>query len=216
MELSGYYKTRYVENVLRDRIWEHIANYLLPHLQIEATSHVLELGAGYGSWIKAVRAQHRFALDIHPEAAELAQKQGLEGVSYLVGNCTDLSRFGDGTIDVVLMSNLLEHLTLPDVFACLDECFRVLKAGGRICMIQPNFRYCFREYFDDYTHRTIFTDSSLCDVVTLKRFEITNLWKRLLPFSMKGAAPWTGALVPFYLRSPVRPRAAQLCLIGRK
>lgn len=50
----------------------------------------------------------------------------------------------------------------PDVAArVLDDLRYVLRRSGRLILIQPNFRYAWREYFDDYTHRAVFTDVSL-------------------------------------------------------
>ena len=70
-------------------------------------------------------------------------------------------------------SNLLEHLARPPSSSARSrEVRRVLRPDGRFVLMQPNFRYCVREYFDDYTHRTVFTHVSLADLLRAHGFEI--------------------------------------------
>jgi hypothetical protein len=54
-----------------------------------------------------------------------------------------------------------------------------------LSVIQPNFRYAYREYFDDYTHVAIFTHVSLCDVFRASGFDIVDVKPRFLPLSIK-------------------------------
>jgi len=91
----------------------------------------------------------------------------------------------------------------------------VLKAGGRLIVLQPNFKYCYREYFDDYTHRLIFTDVSLRDALVAWDFEILKVIPRLLPFSMQSRLPKVPALISLYLRLPVRPLAKQMYVVAK-
>jgi predicted SAM-dependent methyltransferase len=69
--------------------------------------------------------------------------------------------FGSGQLDVVFTSNLLEHVSRAEVRKTLTEIRRVLKPGGRLLLIQPDYRYCAREYFDDYTHQMVFSHVSI-------------------------------------------------------
>ena len=43
--------------------------------------------------------------------------------------------FTNGSVSAILLLNVLHHL--PDVRAFFRECRRVLKAGGRVCLIEP-------------------------------------------------------------------------------
>jgi 2-polyprenyl-3-methyl-5-hydroxy-6-metoxy-1,4-benzoquinol methylase len=47
--------------------------------------------------------------------------------------------YADGTFDVVNSSEVIEHLTDTESF--LQECYRVLKPGGRIVISTPNLHY---------------------------------------------------------------------------
>jgi cyclopropane fatty-acyl-phospholipid synthase-like methyltransferase len=177
-------------------------------------AHVLEIGAGYCDWINHTRAARRLAVDAwsgvcaHAAAGVQAQvldlTQGLEPV-------------GRSAFDVVLASNVLEHFEPDTAAAVVRAVAAVLRPGGRLIVIQPNFRYAWRHYFDDYTHRSVFTDRSLPALLRACGFGIDRVEPRFLPYSMQRrrvpAWPW---LVQAYLRSPVRPLAGQMLVVGRK
>ena len=200
------------EDPARAVVWRVVADHLSEW--IPAQSCVLEIGAGYCCWINAVRAARRVAVDNWPGFASHAAS----GVETMVLDASgDLDRLGAGSFDVVLASNVIEHFE-PDAAAGLvDAVAAVLRSGGRMLVIQPNFRYAFREYFDDYTHRSMFTDVSLPNLLRSRGFQIERVEPRFLPYSMRGTrwpiAPW---LVRAYLRSPIKPRAGQMLVIARK
>jgi hypothetical protein len=74
-----------------------------------------------------------------------------------------------------------------------------------LSVIQPNFRYAYREYFDDYTHVAIFTHVSLCDVFRASGFDIIDVKPRFLPLSIKSGLPVRESLIRAYLASPIKP-----------
>jgi len=181
---SRYFESRFTPSAERDGIWREIAAYLQARY-IPASAAVLDMGAGYCSFINQVQAAQRFALDVFPQVGQYAAP----GVETLVGSCTDLSRFGDASLDVIFASNLLEHLTRPDIDATLSEVRRALRPDGYLILIQPNFRYCAREYFDDYTHLQIFTHVSLSDWLAAAGLRVVQQEPRFLPFSFKSRLP---------------------------
>jgi SAM-dependent methyltransferase len=128
-----------------------------------------------------------------------------------------LLTLGAGQYDAVLASNILEHFE-PDAAArIVEDVAALLRHGGRFVLIQPNFRYAYRRYFDDYTHRAVFTDVSLSALLRSRGFQIEACMPRFLPYSMQGVRPaippW---LIRAYLRSPFKPRAGQMLMVGRK
>jgi SAM-dependent methyltransferase len=214
--VRSYFRTRFSPNAVRNTVWKGITDFLAPRLGLKSDARVLELGTGYGSWIRAVSAGERVALDLNPDLPEIFATQGITGVRTLVGSCTKIEGLPDGHFDLILASNLLEHLDLDEALLCVGEMRRLLKPGGQVCIIQPNFALKPRQYFDDFTHRTIFTHESLKDLFESMGFETVRMWKRFMPFSMKSSTARLAFLVPFYLRSPIKPMAGQMCLIARK
>jgi SAM-dependent methyltransferase len=210
--VTGYHAAHLPEDPARATVWNVVARHLASW--IPADAHVLEIGAGYCDWINNVSAPRRVAADVWPEVGRFAAK-GVEAVVMDVSR--DLGVFGAAAFDVVLASNVLEHFP-PDVAASVvADVATVLKPGGRIIIVQPNFRYAWRRYFDDYTHRAVFTDVSLPALLRVRGFQVDAVKPRFLPYSMRGTRipirPW---LVRAYLASPVKPLAGQMLVVAHK
>ena len=204
----GYFGTRFTRNEQRGVVWQHICRYL--QTWIPADADVLEVGAGWCDFANAVTARSVTAMDIDDVVTQAAKPD----VTAVVGDCTDLSRFADGSFDRVVASNLLEHLERPMAQQLLAEAMRVLRPGGRLVLIQPNFRLNPHEYFDDYTHVAIYTDRSLPDFLTASGWHVEHVAARFLPLSMKSRGSGLTFLVPWYLRSPIKPFAGQMLVVA--
>lgn len=173
---------------------------------------MVELGAGYCHFINNIQAGRRIAPDVSPTVIAAAAP----GVEAHTASCMSCDFVPDESADVVFASSLLEHLTTSEVLRTVQQAHRILRPGGKFILVKSNFRYCYREYFDDYTHVSIFTDVSLCDVLTSVGFKIRDVQPRFLPFSIKRRLPIAGWLIALYLRSPVRPKAGQMLVIAAK
>ena len=206
----AYYRTRFSHVAGRGRVWRAICRYLERYVPPRAS--ILDLGAGYCSFINEIRCAEKHAVDIFPGFKEFAAPD----VHAIVGPCWELGRFDDGRLDVVFSSNLLEHLSRTEVFETLREVKRVLRPGGRLLIIQPNFRYCARQYFDDYTHQFVFSHVSLGDLVASMGFRIDVVIPRFLPLTLKSRLPQWGWAVSLYLRLPIRPLAKQMLLVATR
>ena len=208
---ARYFATRFGYDPNRDFVWREVCRYLQPR-DIPSDGVVLEIGAGYCHFINQIHGRERHALDLSPD---LPQRVAA-GVQAHVGSCTSLPMFQDGSVDVVFASNLFEHLTREEFSAALQEIRRVLRPGGRLVIVQPNFKYCAPDYFDDYTHLQVFTHLSMSDRLTADGFQIQRIEPRFLPFSMKSRLPKSSTLVWLYLRSPFKPFGAQMLVIAQR
>jgi len=210
--MTTYHRAHLVEDPRRAKVWKAIARHLSPH--VPHGGHVLELGAGYCDWINNVQAARRVAVDLWPELP----KHAAAGVEPLVADiAAGLHALGDRSFDVVLASNLLEHFCHDAAAAVVRDVARLLRPGGRFVLIQPNFRYAWRSYFDDYTHRSIFTDISLPALLRAGGFRIVQVKPRFTPYSIQGTrVPVAAWLVKAYLLSPIKPGAGQMLVIAQK
>jgi len=207
---GSYFETRFVPDERRRVVWQHVAQYLARWMPAQGA--LLDLGAGYADLANAAVCARRVALDLRADLADYVAA----GVEAEVGDVTDLSRFADGTFDCVFASNLLEHLDWPQLERCADEVRRVLKPGGHFIAVQPNFRLDPKRYFDDFTHRTIFTDESLPDFLASRGLPLAHREARFLPLTMKSRLSFGHRLVPLYLRMPYRPFAGQMLVVARR
>ena len=208
-QAKAYFSSRLCHDASRDELWPVLCRYL--QKDIPADSRVLELGGGYCNFINNIRASEKHVVDIYEGVKELAA----ENVTAHVQSCTTLANFPDSHFDVVFASNLFEHLTRDQLDATLLEVRRVLGRDGRLMVIQPNFKYAIREYFDDYTHLQVFTHISLQDLLQARGFTIDLVIPRFLPFSLKTKAPKWPWLLRAYLSSPWRPFAGQMYVIAK-
>jgi SAM-dependent methyltransferase len=206
--VPGYFHTRLASDPNRTRVWRHICTYLQRY--IEPTDSVLELGAGWCDFANNVRAGSVTAMDLDKTVRASAAAH----VRAVVGDCTDLGRFGANSFDVVFASNLLEHLERPAASRLLAEARRVLGPGGRLILLQPNFRLNPGAYFDDFTHVAIYTDRSLRDYLAAEGWTVTEVRARFLPMTLRSRASRLTFLVPLYLRSPIKPLAGQMLVVA--
>lgn len=209
--MSEYYETRYTFDVGRARVWKAIAEYLQRFINEESDS-VLDLGAGYCDFINNVKAKRKLAVDQNPVSGQYCR----EDVVFFTSSVTNLSVLDSNSIDVLFASNLLEHLDDAEMMEAMQEFGRILKNGARVILMQPNYRYAYKEYFDDYTHKKVYTHVSLRDFFQANGYESIKVVPRFLPFSLKSKLPKSYFLTKLYLRLFYRPMAKQMLLVFRK
>jgi SAM-dependent methyltransferase len=208
---AGYHDVHLQEHPARRVVWQVLADHLSPWVPIGA--HVVEIGAGHCQWINAVRAQRRVAVDSWPGMAHFAAP----GVETCIMDASRDLRTLTGPFDAALASNCLEHFEPDTAAMVIADVHAILRPGGRFLIVQPNFRYAFRHYFDDYTHRAIFTDVSLPNLLRSRGFSIDVVRPRFLPYSMRGVRGSVPAwLVRAYLASPWKPRAGQMLVVATR
>ena len=208
---DGYHASRFPYDPRRRTVWRTLVACFFQD-QIGPDDTVLDLGAGYGEFINAVCARKRIAVDLWDGMLDYLD----DGVEGLVTGITQLDGVADGSVDYVFSSNCFEHVPRDKLLECLDLLKRKMKKGAVLSIVQPNFRYCFREYFDDYTHVDVYTDRGLVDLLTANGFEVTRRMPRFLPLSMKSRLPVCPLLVRLYVRSPFKPLAKQMLIQARR
>ncbi len=205
-----YHEVRFPYDPRRAAVWKAISGYLQPW--VASADGLLELGAGYGEFSREIRAGQKWALE---------QNGGLvahwsDSVTPLIQSVLDPWPLATGSLGTVFASNFFEHFTLEQGAAILSEAERVLRSGGRLIVVQPNFRLEPRRYFDDYTHRTAYTDNGFQDFLRSLNWKIVHSEPRFVPFSMKSSIPTAEWLVRFYLALPWRPFAGQFMIVAEK
>lgn len=208
-DTHGYFRTRLAPDPRRRRVWQALYRHFFSTL-IRPGDCVLDLGCGYGDFINAVRARRRIAIDQWAGFVEHIDP----GVECHVGSVTDLSFLADGSVNLAFASNVLEHLSHDAAAAMLGQLRVKLASGGCLVLVQPNYRYAYREYFDDYTHVTAYSHHSLCDFLAVHGFAVTRAEPRFLPLTIRSRLPVSSWLIGAYLRLPVKPGAKQMLIVS--
>ena len=138
-----------------------------------------------------------------------------DGVEPIIGSAVEVGELVKEPVDFAFASNLFEHLTQTDLMTLLGGVRKILSPRGTLNIIQPNYRYAYREYFDDYTHIAIYSDVSLCDVLRVSGFDIVDVKPRFLPLSIKSGLPVHESLIRAYLASPIKPMGKQMLIRAR-
>ncbi len=208
--MTAYHEVRHKADprrtVLWETLWRHHFSAIVP-----PSACVLDLGCGYGEFINSVAARRRIALDSWDGFRGFLAP----GVEAIVASVTDLDRIEDGLVDFAFASNLFEHLTQVDFATMLAALRPKLSPGGTLNILQPNYRYAYREYFDDYTHVAVYSHISLADFLAANGYEVFETRPRFLPLTVKSRLPVHPALIAAYLKSPVKPLAKQMFLRAR-
>jgi SAM-dependent methyltransferase len=207
---EGYHESRLTRDPRRDVLWEALWRYHFSS-QIRPEDCVLDLGCGYGNFINQVVARRRIALDSWP-----AFPQHLApGVEAVIGDVTELGMLPDRAIDFAFASNLFEHLSQAQFARVLEQLRSKLSARGKLTLLQPNYRYAYREYFDDYTHIAVYSHLSLTDFLVANGYEVLSVRPRFLPLTIKSRLPVSPWLIRAYLASPLKPMGKQMLLCAQ-
>lgn len=207
---QGYYAARLPADTRRDILWRALWKYYLAGI-VAPDDCVLDLGAGYGHFINAVVAQRRIAVDAWPGFLPFLAA-GVEGH---VGLATNLSMLDDRTIDFAFASNLFEHLTRFDFEVTLASLAPKMSPGGTLTILQPNYRYAYREYFDDFDHKSIYSHISLPQYLTSQGWTVIDVQPRFMPMTIIGRLPVSPWLIRLWLLSPWRPIGKQMLVRAR-
>jgi SAM-dependent methyltransferase len=211
MSVAAYFETRLPQDSRRTVLWQTLYEEYFKQF-IPPTATVLDLGCGYGDFINAVVAKRRISIDLWEGAKRHVDTE----VEHHIGPITDLSFLQDASVDVAFASNVFEHLTRAELLEVLDQLKRKLTGTGQLLIVQPNYRFAFREYFDDYTHVSVYSHVSMCDLLLAHGYDIEDCVPRFLPLTIKsrlGVWPW---LIKLYLRSPFKIMGKQMMIRARR
>lgn len=170
--------------------------------EIGRGSNLLDLGSGTGSFVNICQEKGVIANGIDA---------GTNGLNLEV----EKINFSDKSYDFITMINLIEHLrNHKNIMA---EIYRLLKDDGLLIILTPNFKYCYKTFYDDPTHVSPFTNNSLKKILNYYNFnEISNVpflvnksnffWRNRFKYLLASWLPFTNHVlkdsifIPNFLR----------------
>jgi SAM-dependent methyltransferase len=201
LEVELLYRHRFppCDRARRNAVWKVLCRQWFSRY-VPAKARVLEVAGGYCEFINNIEAAERVTIDLNPETSGSA----LPGV---VVHQIAAERLAEvlphSYFDVVFMSNFLEHCKSREaILEVLQGTRLVLKPKGRLLVLGPNFRYCYRHYFDYFDHRLPLTEKAVVEALQLVGLEIELIKPRTLPFTFRSSLPQWPWLVSLYLRFP--------------
>ncbi|UKO95996.1 methyltransferase domain-containing protein [Nostoc sp. UHCC 0870] len=211
----GYYGVNGTEKKDRRQAQIDLIEELLSWAGVETAENILDVGCGIGgsSLYLAEKFQAQATgITLSPvqaaRATERAKEKGLSAKSkFLVANAQAMP-FDDNTFDLVWSLESGEHM--PDKTKFMQECYRVLKPGGKFIMVT----WCHRPTdelplsADEQKHlQDIYQVYCLPYVISLPEYEAIA---RQLPLNNIRTADWSQAVAQFWnivIDSAITPQA---------
>ena len=92
-----------------------------------------------------------------------------------------------------------------------------MRPDGKLLVLQPNIRYCARDYWMFFDHVTPVDDRALVEAFAAAGFDVELNIPRFLPYTTKSRLPSGPRLVSLYLKVPLawKVMGAQAFMVGR-
>jgi SAM-dependent methyltransferase len=178
-----------------NKVWETLVRNFFQSL-VGDNAKVLDIGCGFCHFLNHLQAKEKVGVDANPDAGRYASSD----VAFYCVEDLSLRTSPSQYFDCVFISNFLEHLDSGvHVMDLLRRVKELLRPEGKLIVLQPNFRLLGAAYFDFIDHKTILTDKSLEEALTVAGFTITRKIIRFLPYTTKSRIPQYPALVRLYL-----------------
>lgn len=141
--------------------------YIFSLFDMKKGASFLDVGCGRGEFTQMFQ---KAGLNVHALDKDKSDSEFLKDIDTQYLNFEkDTFPFPDNTFDVVFSKSVIEHLNDPEHF--LKEQYRVLKTGGRIICIAPNWMTQMKIFYDNHTHRQPYTKLGLHRALAMYGFK---------------------------------------------
>ena len=156
------------------RTWDDIAPFV--YRLMGAPQRVLDPAAGRGEFVNALPGIERWIVDTvdHVEDRD-------PDIKAVISDIFDADLPQD-YFDGIFISNFLEHLESHEQIArFLSMMLEASTPDGQIVVMGPNFRFCYREYFDCADHTLALTHTTVAEHLYAAGFQVTQIRPQFLP-----------------------------------
>ena len=168
MTQNKYLETIYnQENKPFSEYPKKLIKYLIKRANLKKNQKILELGCGRGEFISEFRNKglDAYGCDISNFSQNFFPDLKFSRVDLEHNNLP----YEDETFDIIYSKSFIEHFYYPEKI--FQEAYRVLKPGGIIITLTPEWQYIYKSFYEDFTHRVPFTNESLKDIHLINNFK---------------------------------------------
>lgn len=158
---------------------------------------VLDIATGYGEFINSIHCKEKIACDINPDSKNYVAHD----VKFLLSSSTKMP-IKRNSVNKIFISNFFEHLTHQEILQSIHEFYRILKPHGRVLVLQPNIRFCHKDYWMFFDHITPIDDRGLTEAFSIYNFKQIYIIEKFLPYTTKSVLPKSTFLLRLYLYFP--------------
>jgi SAM-dependent methyltransferase len=165
---------------------EKLAHYLFKEFGLSAGQSILEVGSGRCELLEqfAHLGLITHAIDSAPSAENFAIKAGAKFELYEYSPAKNSNPFLGMKFDVVFSKSFIEHISEP--IGYFQWCRTILKDGGKLISLTPDWEANFKVFYDDVTHVKPFTEISLKQTLEFTNFQDIRVFRfRQLPSTWK-------------------------------
>jgi|LGOV01.1.fsa_nt_gb ubiquinone/menaquinone biosynthesis C-methylase UbiE len=129
-----------------DRFYTQHTKIILNHIDKFGVGKILDVGCGDGYITSLIfkKFEDVVGIDISKKAINFAREKN-QGAKFVVGTCTNIP-FSDESFDIIVASEVIEHVSYNDGKVFLKEARRVLTPKGKIIISTPNLSNLYRRY----------------------------------------------------------------------
>ena len=126
--------------------------YLINRFNFQKKQKILELGCGRGEFLNEF--VKNFFSNLNFKKVDMENEK---------------LPYEDNFFDIIYSKSFIEHFYYPEKI--FKEAYRVLKPGGIIVTLTPEWKYIYKSFYEDFTHRVPFTRVSLEDIHYISKFK---------------------------------------------
>lgn len=143
-----------------------LAKYLSRRFNLKGGGRLLELGCGRGDFLLVFKGLgfecQGVDREIHPALAKAVKLSKVD-----LGE--EKLPFPDNTFDIVYHKSLIEHFYSPRHL--MEETYRVLKPGGKVVILTPDWVSTMQVFYEDITHCRPYDKTAMEDMLAMHGFK---------------------------------------------
>jgi SAM-dependent methyltransferase len=141
---------------------KQLIDYLCQRFNIKDDYYILDNGCGTGDFLNAFKEK-----GLKVFGTDLINYDNIN--IFKVDFEKDRLPFEDNTFNFIITKSVIEHIFNVDGY--LKEMYRVLKSGGRILILTPDYDTCQYLFWDDHDHKHPYRVEALSNLMKIYDFK---------------------------------------------